>query len=106
MTSSARTGITIFLDWLANAISFLISSELLALAENTSTITPASRMARTMVPWKFSPGLMSREDIQHLWPRASSAEQIALAILESLLEWLIKTFLDMAHPLGQISQPV
>ena len=56
---------TIFLDWLASAISFLISSELLALAENTSTMTPASRMARTMVPWKFSPGLMSRDDIQH-----------------------------------------
>jgi hypothetical protein len=38
------------------------------------------------VPWKFSPGLMSREDIQQWWPRDSSAVQIAVAVLESLLE--------------------
>ena len=45
-----RTGITISFCWLATASSFLISSELLALAEKISTMTPASRIARTMAP--------------------------------------------------------
>jgi hypothetical protein len=53
-------------------------------------------MARTMEPWKFSPGMMSRDDIQQKWPRDSSAVQTAMATLWSLLEWLMKTFLLMS----------
>ena len=46
---------------------------------NTITIVPAVRMARMMASWKFSPGPMSRLDIQQLMPRFSSAPQIVSA---------------------------
>src|SRR5258707_187975 len=77
--------------WLASAISFLISSELLALPVNTSTIERAERIAWTIASWKFSPGPMSREASQHARPRRSSASQTRAAILRSCDEWLIKT---------------
>ena len=77
--------------WLASAISFLISSELLALPVNTSTIERAERIALTISSWKFSPGPMSREACQHARPRCFSASQTRAAILRSCDEWLIKT---------------
>src|SRR5438270_5971295 len=77
--------------WLASAISFLISSELLALPVNTSTIARAERIALTISSWKFSPGPISREACQHARPHRSSASQTRAAILRSCDEWLIKT---------------
>jgi hypothetical protein len=58
----------------------LISSERRALAEKTSTIARAERIARTIAAWKFAPGGMSRQEIQQLWPRCSRAAQIRSAI--------------------------
>ncbi len=82
---------TASLFWLASAISFLISSELLALAVKTRIIARAPRSARTIASWKFSPGPMSRDEIQHETPRCSSASHNVRATLSSRDEWLMKT---------------
>ncbi len=60
-----RSGTTVSFCWLARASSLFISSELFELAVKTSNMSLDFRIARTMAIWKFSPGRMSRLEIQH-----------------------------------------
>jgi hypothetical protein len=76
----------------------LISSELLAFWLKTSTMTLVPRIARTIAPWKSSPGLTSRLASQQGSPRFSSAPQIAFAIWPAADEWLMKTCALMRDP--------
>src|SRR5579862_2862669 len=97
-TSSTRTGTTARWFWLASASSFLISSELLAWLEKTSTITRASVSALTIASWKFWPGVMSRDEIQQAMPRCSRAAHSVSEVALSREEWLMKTGAGISTP--------
>jgi hypothetical protein len=67
------------------------------LAEKTKTITFAERIAWKTACWKFSPGPISRIEIQQPIPRRSNASQIVLAKLRSFEEKLMKTILSIMN---------